>query len=217
MPTQNMKIATDGWGYIILGIALASGGALSMRFSRGWGIGICILGVLFAGFCLYFFRDPERPLPTDASKIYATGDGRVLTISQENGDGPTVRIFLSIFNVHIQRLPTAGKVTNVEYIEGTFKAAMVDHAKGNERNIVTLAVAGRDEKIRFEQIAGLIARRIRCWIKEGDEGAAGERYGLIQFGSQVAIHLPANTRVLVKPGDKTAAGVTEIAEWIEQN
>ncbi|MFH2203517.1 MAG: phosphatidylserine decarboxylase [Elusimicrobiota bacterium] len=209
-----MKIAQDGWGFIILGIAVAAAGALSVRAFGALSIVVAVLGGGFAGFSAYFFRDPERPLPTDPNKIYSPGDGTVLSVVKENGDGETVRIFLSIFNVHIQRAPCAGKVERVDYRTGSFKAAMVDGARENERNIVELAVRNRPEKVAVEQIAGLIARRIRCWIKAGDEIAAGARYGLIQFGSQAAVHLPPSARATVKPGDKVAAGITEIAQWI---
>jgi phosphatidylserine decarboxylase len=208
-----MKIAHQGWAFIIFGAAMAAAGILGMR---AWGSAsyvLIVLGFSFAAFCGYFFRDPERDLPQDASKIYSPGDGTVLSIAQEDAEGLTVRIFLSIFNVHIQRLPVAGEVTKVEYKEGSFAAAMKDEAKGNERSIVDIKVDGRDSTISVEQIAGLIARRIRTWIAAGDRAVMGERYGLIQFGSQAAVHFPKSARPIVKPGDKVVGGVTPIGEW----
>lgn len=212
-----MKIAKQGWKFIIGGAAVSAAGAFIFPVQPVLGATIAVVAGTFALFCAYFFRDPERELPTDASKIYGTGDGTVLSVAQEGpGDISTIRIFLSVFDVHIQRLPCSGKITRVQYQKGSFRAAMVDEAKNNERNVVAVAVEGRKEEVVFDQIAGFIARRILCWIKVGDTAVAGERYGLIQFGSQAAIHLPGTARVLVKPGDKIVGGVTEVAEWIEQ-
>ncbi len=212
-----MKIAKQGWKFIVGGAAVAAAGSFIFPVQPVLGGILALVAGSFTLFCAYFFRDPERELPTDPSKIYGTGDGTVLSVAREGpGDIQTVRIFLSIFNVHVQRFPCSGKVARVQYQEGSFKAAMADEAKYNERNVVAVAVEGRSEEVVFEQIAGLIARRILCWIKVGDAAVAGERYGLIQFGSQVAIHLPGSARVLVRPGDKIVGGVTEVAEWIEQ-
>jgi len=211
-----MKIAKQGWKFIIGGAAVAAAGSFIFPVQPVLGGMIALVAGFFALFCAYFFRDPDRNLPTDPNKIYGTGDGTVLSVAREGpGDILTIRIFLSIFDVHVQRLPCSGKITRVQYQEGSFKAAMVDEAKQNERNVVAVAVAGRSEEVVFDQIAGLIARRILCWIKVGDAAVAGERYGLIQFGSQAAIHLPRTARVLVRPGDKIIGGVTEVAEWIE--
>jgi phosphatidylserine decarboxylase len=172
-------------------------------------------GAFFAGFCCFFFRDPERPLPGDASKIYATGDGRVLSVGAEGaaGAGQTVRIFLSLFDVHVQRLPVSGKVKEMRHEAGRFALAMKPEACRNERTVVRVAVEGRSEELAFEQIAGFLARRIVCDLKAGDAAVAGERYGVIHFGSQAAIHLPPTAKPLVKPGDRVTAGVTPIGEW----
>lgn len=209
-----MKIAEDGWGFIILGASAACAGVLALRAWGGASWALIALGLSFSGFCAFFFRDPDRPAPADASKIYSPGDGTVLSVAREEGEGESVRIFLSIFDVHVQRLPVSGKVLKVEYKEGSFAAAMRDEAKGNERSIVDIAVEGRDAVVSVEQIAGLIARRIRTWIGEGDAARVGARYGLIQFGSQAAVHLPKSARPVVKPGDKVAGGISPIAEWI---
>ncbi|MFA6030319.1 MAG: phosphatidylserine decarboxylase [Elusimicrobiota bacterium] len=205
-----MIIATEGIPFILGGF-----GAAAVGYLLPWknaGIAVTVLGVLLSAFCTFFFRDPERPLPQDPARIYSPGDGRVLSVGAEDGK-TTVRIFLSIFNVHIQRAPCAGTVSEVRYTPGTFRAAMKAEAAANERNRVTIAVEGRKESVETEQIAGLIARRIRCWVRPGDKVAAGERYGLIQFGSQAALHLPPSVRPLVKPGDVVRAGITPIAQW----
>jgi len=214
-----MKIAIFGWKFIILGlVAAAAGGALWRLKGSNAGIALGVLGVLFALFSTYFFRDPDRALPTDSSKLYSSGDGVIMSVANE-GPGPvtTVRTFLSVFDVHVQRLPCSGKVEKVQYKEGSFVAAMKQpESFHNERNIVSIACEGRGTVV-VEQIAGLIARRIRCWIGAGDASVAGERYGLIQFGSQAALHLPEGARPLVKPGDRVVGGVTPLAEWTDNN
>jgi phosphatidylserine decarboxylase len=208
-------MAQQGWKFVTLGLGLAAGGLI---FARGTAVtwALCLLGLVFTGFCAYFFRDPNRPLPTDSRKIYSPGDGRVLSVAQEGpGDILTLRIFLSIFDVHIQRLPCSGVVSMVRYQPGTFKMAMRADAKINERNIVRIAVEGRKDSVVVDQIAGFIARRIVCRVRDGDRAVAGERYGLIHFGSQVAVHLPPSAKPLVQPGDYVLGGVTEIAQWID--
>ena len=174
---------------------------------------LAVLGFGFAGFCCYFFRDPERLTPADG-RVYAPGEGRVMSVAREGpGEGLTVRIFLSIFDVHIQRAPCAGRVTKVQVVEGAFAAAMKDAARFNARVVMTLEPEGRPGPIVVEQIAGLIARRIECWPSVGETLAAGQRYGIIYFGSQAAVHLPSGCRPLVKPGDRVFAGASPIAEW----
>jgi phosphatidylserine decarboxylase len=192
----------------------ALGAAASGAFpATGWTIAVAAAG--FAAFTLYFFRDPDRPAPTDATKIYAPGDGVVLSVAREGpAETVTVRIFLSIFNVHVQRAPCAGKVTKVQTVAGSFAAAMKDAARGNARVVMTVEPGDGKPPIVVEQIAGLIARRIECWPKPGDTVEAGQRYGVIYFGSQAAVHLPAGAKATARPGQPMTAGVTEIGEWI---
>lgn len=212
-----IKIARQGWRFVgASALAGAAGIELARRLPDWAALGwvLAAIGWGAAAFCAYFFRDPERPLPSDLSKIYSPGDGRVLSVAREGpGDVTTVRIFLSVFDVHIQRLPCSGKVERIQYVPGSFVDARLPGSKANERNVATIAVEGRRDRVVVEQIAGLIARRILCWIKEGDRAVAGERYGLIQFGSQAALHLPASARVLVSQGDRVAGGLTAVAEW----
>jgi phosphatidylserine decarboxylase len=177
---------------------------------------LIVFGTGFAAFCSYFFRDPDRPLPENASKIYSPGDGKVLSVAKEGpGEVTTVRIFLSIFDVHIQRAPCSGRIDRIQYIPGAFAMAMRSEASRNERNIIRIVPSGGREPLLVEQIAGFIARRIECWVHEGLEIRAGERYGLIRFGSQAAVHLPSGTCPTVRPGDRVVGGVTVIGEWIE--
>lgn len=175
---------------------------------------VSFLSFGFATFCLYFFRDPDRVTPEGADKIWSPGDGVVLSVAREGpGDATTLRIFLSVFDVHVQRAPCAGKVEKVQVVEGSFAAAMKDEARANARVVMTLDPGQGRGPLVVEQIAGLIARRIECWPKPGDSVAAGQRYGIIYFGSQAAVHFPAGAKCTVKPGDRVAAGLTEIGRW----
>ncbi len=215
-----MKIAPQAWRFVVP--AVAAGAA------RVWGVGaggtfvagalLAVLAFGFAAFTAFFFRDPERLLSADPSKIYAPGDGVVMSVAREGPEGAvTLRIFLSVFDVHIQRAPCAGKVADVQVIEGSFAAAMKDSARYNARVAMTLEPEARSTPLVVEQIAGLIARRIECWPKPGECLAAGQRYGLIYFGSQAAVHFPAGSRCTVKPGERVAAGLTEIGEWTSKS
>jgi phosphatidylserine decarboxylase len=162
----------------------------------------------------YFFRDPTRRMPQERDKIYSPADGKVIGIDREGpGDEITIRIFLSIFNVHLQRSPCWGKVQDAEYFKGSFRAAMLPAAKANERCVIKIAPEGKTGLVVVEQIAGLIARRIECWVGIGDSLIAGQRYGMIHFGSQVALTLPSSAKVLVVPNDQVRAGLTPVAEW----
>jgi len=178
------------------------------------GVLLAMLGFDFAAFTVFFFRDPERPMPAGGAKIFSPADGVVMSVARE-GSGPetTMRVFLSIFDVHIQRAPCAGTVTDVRVVEGSFAAAMKAEAKANARVILTLRPEGGRGALVVEQIAGLIARRIECWSKPGETLAAGQRYGLIYFGSQAAVHFPADAKCTVQPGERLAAGLSEIGEW----
>ena len=215
-----MKIAPQAWRFVVPAGAAGAAGLWLMGSGRTFIAGslLAVLSFDFAGFTVFFFRDPERPLPTDPSKIYAPGDGVVMSVAREgSADAVTLRIFLSVFDVHIQRAPCAGKVANVQVVEGSFRAAMKDEARYNARVVMTLQPEGHSAPLIVEQIAGLIARRIECWPKPGESLAAGQRFGLIYFGSQAAVHFPAGSRCTVKPGDRVAAGLTEMGEWTSKS
>lgn len=209
-----MKIAPQAWRFVIPGTAVTACGLWLMGRPDTfcWGLAPLVLGGLFTAFCLYFYRDPERVPPADPKKIYSPGDGRVLSVAREGPhDDYVIRIFLSVFDVHIQRAPCAGRVTKVEDLGSGFAAAMKDAAHGNYRVAMHLDTA--NGPLVVEQISGLIARRIECWRKPGESVASGERYGIIYFGSQASVRLPANAKALCKPGDRVVGGMTEIAEW----
>lgn len=209
-----MRIAPQAWQFVVPAVAAGSVGLWLMgRPSTVLpGALLSVLSFGFAGFTLYFFRDPERALPADG-RIYSPGDGVVLSVGREGpGDVITCRVFLSVFDVHIQRAPCAGRVTKVAEVPGSFAAAMKDAARGNYRVVMTIEPPGRGLLV-VEQISGLIARRIECWRKPGDTVATGEKYGIIYFGSQAAVHFPAGSKCTVKAGDRVAGGLTPIGEW----
>ena len=166
-------------------------------------------------FVLYFFRDPERVPPSDPDAIVSPADGRVMVVIEEaRGPKPgrRISIFLSIFDVHVNRAPVAGRIANLEYRRGRFHAAMRESASAeNEQNVITLATEHGD--VMFKQIAGWIARRILCWKAVGDSVTRGERVGMIRFGSRVDIWLPDRVEILVRPGQNVAGGSSALARW----
>jgi phosphatidylserine decarboxylase len=172
------------------------------------------LFLLLAGFCAFFFRDPERVIPADPALMVSPADGRVVRITTIQDDhGHTLQrisIFLSVFNVHINRLPLDGRIADIRYSRGKYLAAFNHKAsEENERNCLWLTYGGRT--FRITQIAGLIARRIVCWKKPGDEVRKGERFGLIRFGSRVDLDLPEEAEILVKIGDRVRGGSSVVA------
>jgi phosphatidylserine decarboxylase len=162
------------------------------------------LVMLLAVFVAFFFRNPKREIPADPNAIVSPADGRVVRVERV-GDVTQMSIFLSIFDVHINRCPIAGRIEAMDYKKGKFKAAF-NHAASveNERNVIT--VAQGNIKLVFTQIAGLIARRIVCWKKVGDSVAKGEPIGLIRFGSRVDMLFPAGTEATVQAGMRVRAG-----------
>src|SRR5215831_982416 len=167
-----------------------------------------ILLLLLAGFVAFFFRNPKREIPSDPRVIVSPADGRVVKIERA-GNVTKLSIFLSIFDVHVNRSPMAGRIESIDYRSGKFKAAF-DHAASveNERNIIM--VSDGKMKLVFTQIAGLIARRIVCWKKVGDTVAKGEIIGLIRFGSRVDVLFPAGTEATIEPGMRVRGGSSAI-------
>jgi phosphatidylserine decarboxylase len=166
-------------------------------------------------FILYFFRDPERVIPSDASTIVSPADGRVLEVIDEKFDGRAgkrITIFLAVWNVHVNRTPLAGKIARIEYRPGKFQMAMRKTASAeNEQNVIYLDTA--HGQIVFKQIAGMIARRVVLWKKSGDQVERGERIGIVRFGSRMDVWLPLEATILVKPGDHVAGGSSILARW----
>ncbi len=173
----------------------------------GWtAIAIVLLGLV--AFVAFFFRDPERPISPDPSIIVSPADGRVVRIENE-GDVNRISIFLSIFNVHINRSPVAGEVIDVRYQKGRFRAAF-NHLASVENEKNTLTIEGDGARVVCSQIAGLIARRIVCWKSSGNRVKKGERIGLIRFGSRVDLTLPEHVEIAVRIGDRVKGGSSTI-------
>ena len=172
----------------------------------------CIVATVFilvAAFMAFFFRDPERAIPDDENIVVAAADGRVTRIDN-NEDGKLVSVFLSPLDVHINRSPIAGRITKVEYTEGRKSPATSDNASlVNERN--SLTIEGEKMTVVCTQIAGIMARRIVCWNKPGDELEIGQRFGLIKFGSRTDVLMPNSVNILVGIGDRVVGGETIIA------
>src|SRR5437867_6537741 len=177
--------------------------AAAVSFWLGW-LAAAILLLLVSAFVAFFFRNPEREIPADPRVIVSPADGRVVRIERV-GNVTKLSIFLSIFDVHVNRSPMAGRIEAIDYKPGKFKAAF-NHAASveNERNIIM--VSQGSVKLVFTQIAGLIARRIVCWKKVGDTVQKGELIGLIRFGSRVDILFPSTTEPTVEKGDRVRGG-----------
>jgi phosphatidylserine decarboxylase len=202
----------DGYIYALSLLAVAA--------ALAWLTGAWVWGiapVLLAAFFLWFFRDPHRIIPAGKGLIVSPGDGLVTetaSITTPEGALQRVSIFLSVFDVHVNRAPIGGTVSRVHYQKGQYLNAMNPaSAERNEQNAVTLRGQGADAglEITFKQIAGLLARRIVCRCAEGQTVERGERVGLIKFGSRVDVLLPANAELRVKVGDRVKGGASVLA------
>jgi phosphatidylserine decarboxylase len=200
-----LRIVPDGiyyaCGFTLVGLALS-------YFLNPWvGVPFYVL----AAFCLYFFRDPER-IPPAGNVIVSPADGKVVSIRDVGGGQKRVSVFLNIFDVHVNRAPIPGTITDVQYQAGKFRVASHEAASSeNEQN--TLVLEGSGTRVVCRQIAGLIARRIVCYKRAGDSVAKGERIGYIKFGSRVDVVFGPEWDLTVKLGDKVAGGTTVLANW----
>src|ERR1700676_1152115 len=172
--------------------------------------------LIFLGlFIMFFFRNPERTPPADPNMIVSPADGRIMEVGEESMKGKPGRrisVFLSIFDVHVNRSPVAGPITAIEYRAGKFYAAMRGRASAeNEQNAFHVSTERGD--VVFKQIAGWVARRIVCWKSAGDSVMRGERVGMIRFGSRMDIWLPEGVDILVRPGQHVAGGTSILARW----
>lgn len=196
-------------GYLYGGTLVAAGLLLGWLTSPLW----AILPFLLAFFLLWFFRDPERDIPQQAGAVVSPADGKVTDVAPVTGcDGRQTRIsiFLSVFDVHVNRSPIAGTIREVRYQSGKFLDARSPRcAEMNEQNAVT--VEGEGQTVVLKQIAGLLARRIVFRPKVGDRVERGQRVGLIKFGSRVDVVLDASAHIAVKVGDRVAGGSTVLA------
>ncbi|GAB4028379.1 MAG: phosphatidylserine decarboxylase family protein [Elusimicrobiota bacterium] len=201
-----MGLMPEGIKLVTVGIAGIVASAFLFAYSKILGIPFIFIFTLLTLFSLYFFRDPIRDRQFSDNQLASPADGTVLSI-KEDGDFLVMRIFLSVFNVHIQRAPVSGKIGKIKFTQGKFAVAYKPEAKDNQRNMIEIKTA--DGKIvMVEQITGAIARRIACYVKEGEEVKVSQKIGMIYFGSQVALYLPKEAKIIVKEGDKVFAGET---------
>jgi phosphatidylserine decarboxylase len=197
-------------------VGILGGAALGTGF-LGWVIPAALLGGLTA-FTAWFFRNPNRTIPTGTGAVVAPGDGKVIAIEEEfeprylKDKSIRLSIFLNVFDVHVNRIPCAGVIDGVQYQPGCFVPAnKPDACLRNEQNAVMIHTTS-GAKVLCVQVAGLIARRIVCWVSPGDPVQRGERFGLIRFGSRMDTYLPAGTPVLVAVGDRVKGGETILGE-----
>ncbi len=173
----------------------------------GWTT-IAVVVAILVLFVAFFFRDPERPISPDPSVIVSPADGRIVRI-EKDGAGNRISIFLSIFNVHVNRSPLAGEVIDVRYKRGRFRAAF-NHLASVENEKNTLTIKGDEVTVVCSQIAGLVARRIVCWKSPGNRVRKGDRIGLIRFGSRVDLTVPERVTIAVRIGDRVKGGSSTI-------
>ena len=203
-------------GYPFIGAFLAvSLLLLWLSAPLGW------LGLALTGWCVYFFRDPKRITPVDQALVVSPADGKVASVALILPPGELllgsdpcrrVSVFMNVFNCHVNRAPVAGRISRIAYRPGKFLNAELDKAsEDNERN--GMVIASANGPIGVIQIAGLVARRIACFVAEGTELSAGERIGLIRFGSRLDVYLPATATIMVAEGQTAIAGETVIARF----
>jgi len=217
MKNQDTPVAREGYPFIAAFAVLALVGAFSAWAFCSAVISVfCGLFTFLTLFTVYFFRNPERTPPPDECAVVAPADGTVIVVDRVpqtplGHEALKISIFMSVFNVHINRAPFSGKIVELNHAPGKFFDARDERAScENERTAVVLETAS-GARLAFVQIAGLIARRIVCYPQKGDMLERGKRYGLIRFGSRVDVYLPADVTPLVKLGDKTISGETALA------
>ena len=200
---------------IYYALALTAGGAVVWYFTQPL---FAMPMFLLAAFCLYFFRDPERQIPAGPVAV-SPADGKVVAIRPDDAGGSRISIFLNIFDVHVNRTPVAGTVAGIQYKKGQFLVASKEQAShSNEQNTITVdgVIQNQPTRVMFKQIAGLIARRVVSWKKQGDRVLRGERIGLVRFGSRVDVWLPKDAEILVKVGQNVKGGSSVLARWTGQ-
>lgn len=203
-------LAKEGWPFIIISLVVM---LLLLYFSNIW---VSLPFILIYIFIVQFFRDPKREIPDGANLVLCPADGRVICVEEcldayQNVNSIKVSIFMNVFNVHSNRSPVDGTISKIEYFPGKFVNADFDKASTeNERNAIVIDLPN-GQKLTVVQVAGLIARRILCYVKVGQALSRGERYGFIRFGSRVDVYLPINSIVKVSIGQKVKATETILA------
>lgn len=210
-PYPHPLIAREGWPF--LGIAVVVAIVVTV-FGGAWSIPFWIIALLV----LQFFRDPPRTIPQDPNVVLSPADGRIVMVAQAhdpyaNREALKISVFMNVFNVHSNRAPVDGKIESVQYFPGRFVNADLDKASlENERNALVVTAAN-GQSVTCVQVAGLIARRILCYVKAGERLARGQRYGFIRFGSRVDVYLPLTATPKVGVGEKVSATETILAEF----
>lgn len=205
-------IAKEGWPFLAGSVAIS---LIATYFLCWWSLPFWIIAL----FVLQFFRDPPREIPQDANAILSPADGRVVVVGQAldpylNRQALKISVFMNVFNVHSNRSPVDGKIESVWYHPGSFLNAALEKASlENERNALWIKTANGVD-VTCVQIAGLVARRILCYVGKGDALARGQRYGFIRFGSRVDVYLPLGSKPKVAIGDKVSATATILAELV---
>ncbi|MBU9128023.1 phosphatidylserine decarboxylase [Burkholderia multivorans] len=204
-------IAREGWPFIAIAAIIA------LLIHAVGGFGFAWPFWLLLVFVVQFFRDPQRPIPAQPNAVLCPADGRIVAVETAhdpyaNREALKISVFMNVFNVHSQRSPVDGAITKVEYFPGAFLNAAIDKASTeNERNAVVIQTAS-GKTVTSVQIAGLIARRILCYVRAGEPLSRGQRYGFIRFGSRVDVYLPLGSRAKVSIGEKVYASSTILAE-----
>ncbi len=204
-------IAREGWPYLAIAFSIAL--VVSI-----YSMPISIPFWIIALFVLQFFRDPARVIPQQTNAVLSPADGRIVVVEKAHDpyagrEALKISVFMNVFNVHSNRSPVDGKIVNVQYFPGKFVNADLDKASTeNERNALTIT-ASNGQTVTCVQVAGLIARRILCYVKTGDSLHRGQRYGFIRFGSRVDVYLPLNAKPKVAVGDKVSATESILAEF----
>lgn len=208
MKDSHALIAREGWVHVSMCVALAAAVSAWQPLA---GLPLWLLAL----FVLQFFRDPHRTITEGEGLVVAPADGRVVAVGPARDEllgreALRVSVFMNVFNVHSNRAPAAGEIIASSYRKGGFLNAALDKASAsNEAN--ALAIATERGRITFVQIAGLVARRIRCYVKRGERVERGQRYGFIRFGSRVDVYLPEGAELRAEVGDTVSAGVSVIA------
>jgi len=202
-------VAREGVPFILSGCILSI-----LAYALGLVPVTVVLGALTL-FTVYFFRDPERRSTPEENAVVAPADGKCLQVKVLEGEDTPIgepavliSVFMSLFSVHVNRIPVSGDITEITYHSGKFFSANLDKASQENENNRVLMHTAQGHKIAFFQIAGLIARRIACWIQEGDRVRTGQRFGLIRFGSRMDLYLPRDSNIIVIPGSRVKAGIT---------
>jgi len=230
---MRIPVVKEGWSLIKLFLIFTIAGYVLGKFSKIFYL-FALCSLLFALFSVYFFRDPERVIARDENLILSPADGKIMQVST-TGDWKVIKIFMSPFDVHIQRAPLDGRVVNTEYKKGKFLPAYKEDAsRENEQNIISIEHGAKSKenlisgnqrdleksaviRVVVKQVAGVFARRIVCWTKIGDYLTQGEKIGMIMFGSQVDLYLPKNVDLRVKVDNRVKAGLTVLGTLICTN